>query len=190
MANELAFRHTASGARLYATIRNIARQYWGASGNPGFRALSVGDWADYAIPLIETPGGSYFYVGDWPAALTVADWYVKELYVQGGEAPAISDALVACYASWWNGVSLVPSSSAAPAGSVVKTIQTNDVSGSPVAGVYVWTTSDQAGRRMVSQKMVQSDAGALATLVLLPGVQWVQMMAPGFQSPAPQQITV
>lgn len=77
-----------------------------------------------------------------------------------------------------------------PAGAVVKTIQTNDVNGNPVAGVYVWTSSDSAGRTMVSQKMVQSDAGGLATILLLPGVQWVQMMAPGFQSPAPQQITI
>ena len=75
-------------------------------------------------------------------------------------------------------------------GSVVKTIQTNDTAGYPVPGVWVYTSSDQAGRNMVSQRMVQSDAGGLATIVLVHGTQWVQMIAPGFQAPAPQQITV
>ncbi len=75
-------------------------------------------------------------------------------------------------------------------GGVVKTIQTNDVNGVPVPGVFVYTSSAADGKIMVSQTMAVSNSGGVATLVLLPGTQWVQMLKAGFQTPPPQQITV
>ena len=75
-------------------------------------------------------------------------------------------------------------------GGVVKTIQTNDVNGVPVPGVFVYTSSAANGKTMVSQTMAVSNSGGVATLVLLPGPQWVQMLKAGFQTPPPQQITV
>jgi hypothetical protein len=72
---------------------------------------------------------------------------------------------------------------------VVKTIQTNDVNGNPVAGVMVYTSSDVTGQTCVGGPAI-SNAGGLATLILLPGVQYVQMRAVGFNAPPPQQITV
>ena len=67
---------------------------------------------------------------------------------------------------------------------VVKTIQTNDVNGNPVAGVMVYTSSDVTGQTCVGGPAI-SNAGGLATLILLPGVQYVQMCPLGLRSPAP-----
>ena len=70
-----------------------------------------------------------------------------------------------------------------------KTVQCNDVSGNPVAGVLVYTSSDQAGRTLVGGPAI-SDSGGLATLILGRGTQYVQMLKAGYSRPPAQQIAV
>ena len=108
MANEISWRHTATGAALYTTIRSAARTMWNTAGTPALEALTVVNWADYDIALTETPASSYFYVGAWPAGLTTAGWYWLDIYVRAGGSPAIGDALTGGLVVWWDGTTAKP----------------------------------------------------------------------------------
>lgn len=108
MASELSWRHTATGATLYATIRDASRQYWSTAGSPAFEALTVANWANYALTGSETPSSGYFYVFTWPTGLTSAGWYWVDLYVRAGGAPAISDTLAATLLGYWDGTKFSP----------------------------------------------------------------------------------
>jgi hypothetical protein len=107
MASEITWRHTATGATVYATIRTEARTMW-YTVTPALEALTVAHWTSYAIALTETPGSSYFYVGTWPAALSTPGWYWVDLYQQAGGSPAIGDTLAGGMMAWWNGTTLRP----------------------------------------------------------------------------------
>lgn len=102
MANEVSHRHTATGATLYFTIRNTARQMWNTAGTPNFETLTVANWGDYDIALSESPASSYFYVGTFPAISgnMVAGWYWVDIY---SGATAINNTLVASYFGYWDG---------------------------------------------------------------------------------------
>ena len=67
MSNEISWRETGTGATVYCTIRSGARTYWNGS---VLEALTVANWTTYAVSMTETPAAGYFYVGNWPAALT------------------------------------------------------------------------------------------------------------------------
>jgi hypothetical protein len=108
MAGELSWRHQATGNTLYATIRSTARTYWNTAGTPALEALTVANWADYAIALAESPASSYFYVGDWPAGLTTAGFYYADIYLQAGATPAISDTLLGTIIGHWDGTTFKP----------------------------------------------------------------------------------
>jgi hypothetical protein len=105
MANELAYRHTATGATVYATIRSAARTYWNGS---ALEALTVANWANYTVVLTESPASSYFYVGTWPALLTAAGFYYVDVYAQASGTPAIADTLAGKLILYWNGSTAVP----------------------------------------------------------------------------------
>jgi len=105
MASEISWRHSATGATLYATIRTAARTMWNGS---SLEALTVANWGDYDIALTETPASSYFYVGSWPAALSTAGWYWVDIFAQAGESPAISDTLQATMLGYWDGTTFSP----------------------------------------------------------------------------------
>lgn len=108
MASEISWRGITTGATDYATIRSAARTYWNTSGTPALEALTVANWAYYAITLTETPASSYFYVGTWPAGLTTAGWYWVDVYKRVGGSPAISDTLLGTLLVYWNGTTADP----------------------------------------------------------------------------------
>jgi hypothetical protein len=120
MANELSVRYHTTGLTFYGTIRSAAaRTMWNGS---ALEALTVANWATYDIALTETPAGSYFYVGDWPALLTTVGWYWLDLYVQVGGAPAINDTPVESQLLYWNGTAALPwAADTVQVGSIVQT---------------------------------------------------------------------
>lgn len=105
MANEISWRYSATGSTLYFTIRNASRQMWNGT---GVETLTVANWGNYDIALTETPASSYFYVGDWPAALTTVGFYYVDLYVQAGGSAAISDTQGPTLYGYWNGTKFEP----------------------------------------------------------------------------------
>lgn len=102
MANEIKWRHTATGATVYATIRSMAGTMWSTAGTPNFEMLTVANWANYKITLTETPGSSYFYVGTFPAISgnMVAGWYDVDIF--SGSA-GISDTVIGSMQGYWDG---------------------------------------------------------------------------------------
>jgi hypothetical protein len=88
MANEINYRHDATGVTLYAIRRNAAGQIWNGS---SYVTQVNASWATYAIALTETPAGGYLYLAD--AADAAGD--AVEIYRQAGATPAITDVLVA-----------------------------------------------------------------------------------------------
>lgn len=108
MASEISWRHYATGSTLYFTVRSSARTMWKTSGTPALEALTVANWANYAIALTETPASSYFFVGTWPATLTTAGWYWIDIYLRVGGSAAIGDTLVGGMVGWWNGTTFKP----------------------------------------------------------------------------------
>jgi len=105
MASELYWRAETTGGTYYATIRSSVRTMWNGS---ALEALTVANWGNYDITLAETPASSYFYVGDWPAALTTVGFYWVDVYLQAGASPAISDTLKGTIVGYWNGTTLDP----------------------------------------------------------------------------------
>ncbi len=108
MASELSWRSSATGSTVYATVRSSAgRTYWNGS---ALETLTVANWGNYDIAMPETPASSYFYVGDWPAALTTVGWYYVDVYLQAGASPAISDGILGTMLGYWNGTTFAPES--------------------------------------------------------------------------------
>jgi len=105
MANEVSYRHTATGETLYFTIRNTARQMWNTAGTPAFETLTVANWTDYDIAMSESPASSYLYAGDFPAVSgnMVAGLYWVDIYKRAGGSPAISDVLQGSFFGYWDG---------------------------------------------------------------------------------------
>lgn len=102
MANEIKWRHSESGATLYATIRSMAGTMWSTAGTPNFEALTVANWENYKIALTESPASSYFYVGTFPAVSgnMVAGWYDVDIF---SGSVGISDLLVGTLNGYWDG---------------------------------------------------------------------------------------
>jgi hypothetical protein len=108
MASELHWVHTGTAKTVYATIRSAARAYW-YTVTPALEALNMAHWADYDIALTETPASSYFYVGDWPAALTTAGFYWVDIFEQAGAGPVrADDTLLGGIIGYWTGTALLP----------------------------------------------------------------------------------
>jgi len=97
MANEIQYRHTATSATLYATIRNAAGNYWNGS---AFVTPSTASWATFSITMTET---HYRYMGTFPAGITTAGLYQLEVFSQVGGSPAITDTLLARQTILWDG---------------------------------------------------------------------------------------
>jgi hypothetical protein len=111
MANEVAYRHSATGATLYFTIRrsSVSRTMWNTSGTPNFETLAVANWASYAIAMTETPAGGYLYRGTFPAVggNMTSSYFEVDVFVQAGGSPAISDSLVDRQIGYWTGSTFV-----------------------------------------------------------------------------------
>jgi hypothetical protein len=99
MANEINYRHYATGRTLYGVVFNAAKAVW----NGAYVTLVAGNWATYAISLAENPAGSYRYLMDIPDAALAAHNSVQ-VYEQAGGSPAITDTLVGLEGvSWTSG---------------------------------------------------------------------------------------
>lgn len=108
MSNEISWRGLATGSTKYFTIRAAARTMWSTAGTPALEALTVANWANYAIGLTESPASSYFYVGTWPAGLSAVGWYWVDIYLQAGGAAVIGDTLLGTIYGYWNGTKFEP----------------------------------------------------------------------------------
>ena len=188
MSNEFQHRSDATGDTLYVTIRNLARQYWSQAGyTPAFESFAVANWADYAIALTETPAGGYFYVGDWPTGLTTRGWYLMEVFKQAGVSPDISDTLVGKYASYWNGVALVPESLTIRV-TVAATANNGDVL--PDVAVTVYTDQACTSPYVNAPVELTNESGRVA-FFLPPGTYWAKKVLGGrrFRN-NPQKVSV
>jgi hypothetical protein len=108
MASELHWVHTGTAKTVYATIRSAARAYW-YTVTPALEALNMAHWADYDIALTETPASSYFYAGDWPAALTTVGFYWVDIFERAGAGPVrADDTLLGGIIGYWTGTALLP----------------------------------------------------------------------------------
>ena len=108
MASELIWTHTGTGKTVYVTIRSAVRTYW-YTVTPELEALTMAHWADYDIALTETPASSFFYVGDWPAALTTVGFYWVDVFEQAGVGPVrADDTLIGGIIGYWNGTAVLP----------------------------------------------------------------------------------
>ena len=107
MASELVWDGVSTGSTKYCTIQRVTdRQMWSTAGTPGFEALTVANWANYAVSLTETPSASYFYVGSWPATLTTVGFYRVNIYKCAVATPDIADRatrMMGTYKGYWNG---------------------------------------------------------------------------------------
>jgi hypothetical protein len=107
MANEIVWDGVSTGSTKYFTIQRVTdRQMWSTAGTPGFEALTVANWANYAISMTETPSASYFYVGSWPATLTTVGFYRVNVYKCSATTPDIGDRatrMMGTYRGYWNG---------------------------------------------------------------------------------------
>ena len=103
MANELSWRHTATGETLYATVRSIAGTMWNGA---ALEVLTVANWGDYDFALTETPASGYFYVGDWPGA--AVGWYWVDVFKKLGGSVAIGDLLLGSLLGYWDGTTFKP----------------------------------------------------------------------------------
>ena len=107
MAGELQFRHSATGATLYAVIRSHITGQVVVQADGSLETQVNANWGTYDITLTETPAGGYYYVGDMPAASS--GLYVGEVYLQVGGAPATTDTIVGWFSLpfTWNGTAVV-----------------------------------------------------------------------------------
>lgn len=110
MSAEINWRHVATGDTLYATIRSRTNTMWSTAGTPNFEALTVANWANYAITMTETPASSYFYVGTFPAISgnMVAGFYWVDIYKRLAGSVAISDTIVGGIVGYWDGATFAP----------------------------------------------------------------------------------
>lgn len=100
MANEMQYRSTSTGVTIYAIVTDEAGQYWSVT-NSAFEALVVANWGTFDITMTETPAASYFYVGDFPAAIATGGVYGVMFFEQAAGAPAITDTLRASGEIYW-----------------------------------------------------------------------------------------
>jgi hypothetical protein len=93
MANELQFSHYLTGAAVYAILRSPTGRVWDGS---SFVTQVNADWADYALPLTETPSGGKFYVADFPTGAGGEASYTLFVFQRPAEEdPSLSDAQLA-----------------------------------------------------------------------------------------------
>jgi hypothetical protein len=104
MANEISWRHSATGASLYFTIRRPTDgYYWSTPATANFVTLVAANWANYDIAMDESwAAGGYVYRGTFPAITgnMIAGWYYVDIF---SGAVAITDTLVTTLFGYWDG---------------------------------------------------------------------------------------
>lgn len=77
------------GATLYAVVVSPAGTFWN-TGSLTLETFSAGSWSQYAVPMTEYPGTSY-YSAAYPAGITGV-LTSELLFSQAGGSPSLSDA--------------------------------------------------------------------------------------------------
>lgn len=99
MAAEVRFRHVTTAETLYFTVRQDSdSKYWNGSTT---EALTIGNWPNYDISLVETPSGAYFYMGNFPAVSV--GWCHVDVFKQVTATATISDPIQASLFGYWDG---------------------------------------------------------------------------------------
>ena len=114
MANELQLAHGATGRTIYAVVRNHTSGFLWSTVGPAFEVFTSGNWANYAISLVEQ-GVTGYYVGNMPSAIP-AGVYGVEAREQLGGSPTQLDARVAAGDVHWTGTIVPPLSDTATSG--------------------------------------------------------------------------
>ncbi len=99
------YRHTATGATIYGTVRSEAGTYWNVA-TSALETLDPTHWYNagsnrYNVAMNETPASSYYYVGTFPATAASGHYYI-DVYVQAGAGPAISDPTPVTISGYWD----------------------------------------------------------------------------------------
>lgn len=92
MAEQIQVQHSASGANLYALVRNSSGEVWNTNGQV-FEPYDTANLVDYAIAMTEQGAASAFYVADSQRPDGSEVWQAA-VYLQGGVSPAEGDAPV------------------------------------------------------------------------------------------------
>lgn len=88
-----------TGLSIYALLGRVGDGYlWDGS---AFVVAAAEDWADYALPLTESPAGSGRYSADMPAV--AAGMYQASVYEQAAVAAAVGDEFVGSGELEWDG---------------------------------------------------------------------------------------
>jgi hypothetical protein len=98
MADTLQVQHTASGATLYALIRDADGAVWNGL---AFEAYLTANLSNYDIALTEQGTASRYYTAAMPAL--AAGRYSVVVFVQAGGAPAETDTVAATGLGEWDG---------------------------------------------------------------------------------------
>lgn len=95
--------HSASGANLYAVVRDGTGQAYRAD-TQAFEAYVTANLTStkYALAMTEQGTASRYYAVNFPS-LTTPGLYFVAVYVRAGGAPAEGDALVRQDTLWWDG---------------------------------------------------------------------------------------
>jgi hypothetical protein len=96
-------RYTATGSWLYAIIANVQGRVWNGS---AFEEMANANMAQYALPLVEDPAGSYRYSAVFPL-LIPSGQYTVWVFPRTGDLPAPADARQDTQTVPWNGVAQI-----------------------------------------------------------------------------------
>lgn len=108
MAKELSHAGTPSQTGVYALLLRRG-EVWSTVAAAWVTPV-VADWANYDIPLTETPAASGVYVANAPAAWTTALTCEVQVRLQIGAAPAPDDTLLGLGKLAWDGTAEVETS--------------------------------------------------------------------------------
>ena len=153
-----------SGKTVYVEVLN-ALQIFNAVSN-AWEYYTAADFADYAIPCVESPAGTY--TATLPAALTNPP-YIYYFYAQAGATPAVTDQMV---------------SAAGISGQYTVTVTVENSNSQPITDASVTILCPSATYGGLT------NSNGIAIFALPSGNYTLAATAPGFSSPAPVNLTV
>jgi hypothetical protein len=104
MASEIQLPYSASGASLYAIVRDSAANAFNGS---SFESYDASHYGSYVLVMPEI-GASRYYIADFPT-VDLGDYRVT-VYLRAGGSPAEGDAPVAHFTLEWGGSAQIQSS--------------------------------------------------------------------------------
>jgi hypothetical protein len=96
-------RYTATGSWLYAVIANVQGRVWNGT---AFEEMANTNLAQYAVPLVEDPAGSYRYSAVFPLPIPPG-LYTIWIFTRTGDLPLPTDPRLDTQTIPWNGVAQI-----------------------------------------------------------------------------------